>query len=96
MCLEERGEMGEGKLCAWVWELAGPRRYSHAGGGGRKRKREAGGLSGGPEEREELLGRCRMRMGWEMCMRGLGAREDGGRLSAVAPSAVRGVGAILE
>jgi hypothetical protein len=29
-------------------------------------------------------------------MRGLGEREDGGRPSAVAASAMRGVGAILE
>ena len=35
-------------------------------------------------------------MGWEVCMRGLGEREDGGRLSAVAASAVRVVGAIVE
>jgi hypothetical protein len=60
------------------------RRYSHAGGEGRKRKRDAGGLSGGPEEREELLGRRRMCMGWEVCMRGLGEREGGGWLSVVA------------
>ena len=59
---------GGGVLWVRLCELdGGLRRHSHAGGDGRKRKRDAGGgLSGGPEEREELLGRRRMRTGWEV------------------------------
>ena len=88
MCLAQLKEVSGGVLGARLWELVGLRRYSHAGGEGRKRKREAGGLSAGPEESEELLGRRRMWMGWDVCMRGLGEREGGGWLSVVAASAV--------
>lgn len=84
-------------LCLWVWELGDVRRYSHAGGEGRKRKRAAGGLSESPEEREELLGRRRMCIGWEVCMRGLGERGGSGWVSVVVvASRTRCVEAILE
>jgi len=95
VCLDRREEVGGGALCVRVWELSRLRRYSHAGGEGKKRKREAGGLSGGPQQREELLGRRRMGIGWEVCMRGLGDREGGGWLSVVAAPTMGGVEAIM-